>query len=110
AGGGHACAAGRIGERGGEMRVLAAMSGGVGSSVAAGRMVDAGPDGVGVPLALSSRPGTLRTGSRGCCSKEDAGDARRVADTIGIPFYVWDFADRFKAAAIEDFVAPYDLC
>ena len=41
-------------------------------------MVDAGHDVVGVHLALSSAPGTLRTGSRGCCSKEDAGDARRV--------------------------------
>ena len=61
------------------MRVLAAMSGGVDSSVAAARMVDAGHDVVGVHLALSSAPGTLRTGSRGCCSKEDAGDAGRVA-------------------------------
>ena len=79
------------------MRVLVAMSGGVDSSVAAARMVDAGHDVVGVHLALSSAPGTLRTGSRGCCSKEDAGDARRVADVLDIPFYVWDFADRFKA-------------
>ena len=78
------------------MRVLAAMSGGVDSSVAAARMVDAGHDVVGVHLALSAAPGTLRTGSRGCCSKEDAGDARRVADVLGIPFYVWDFADRFS--------------
>ncbi|MCV7011281.1 tRNA 2-thiouridine(34) synthase MnmA [Mycolicibacterium madagascariense] len=83
------------------------MSGGVDSSVAAARMVDAGHDVVGVHLALSSSPGTLRTGSRGCCSKEDAGDARRVADILGIPFYVWDFADRFKEDVIDDFVASY---
>jgi tRNA-specific 2-thiouridylase len=89
------------------MRVLVAMSGGVDSSVAAARMVDAGHDVVGVHLALSSAPGTLRTGSRGCCSKEDAGDARRVADVLGIPFYVWDFADRFKADVIDDFVESY---
>lgn len=89
------------------MRVLAAMSGGVDSSVAAARMVDAGHDVVGVHLALSSAPGTLRTGSRGCCSKEDAGDARRVADVLGIPFYVWDFADRFKEDVIDDFVEAY---
>ena len=89
------------------MRVLVAMSGGVDSSVAAARMVDAGHDVVGVHLALSSTPGTLRTGSRGCCSKEDAGDARRVADILGIPFYVWDFADRFKEDVIDDFVASY---
>jgi tRNA-uridine 2-sulfurtransferase len=89
------------------MRVLVAMSGGVDSSVAAARMVDAGHDVVGVHLALSTAPGTLRTGSRGCCSKEDAGDARRVADVLDIPFYVWDFADRFKADVIDDFVSAY---
>ncbi len=89
------------------MRVLAAMSGGVDSSVAAARMVDAGHDVVGVHLALSSAPGTLRTGSRGCCSKEDAGDARRVADVLNIPFYVWDFAERFAEDVIDDFVSSY---
>jgi tRNA-specific 2-thiouridylase len=83
------------------------MSGGVDSSVAAARMVDAGHDVVGVHLALSQAPGTLRTGSRGCCSKEDAGDARRVADVLGIPFYVWDFADKFKEDVIDDFVSSY---
>ena len=83
------------------------MSGGVDSSVAAARMVDAGHDVVGVHLALSSAPGTLRTGSRGCCSKEDAADARRVADVLGIPFYVWDFADRFAEEVIDDFVDTY---
>lgn len=89
------------------MRVLAAMSGGVDSSVAAARMVDTGHDVVGVHLALSSAPGALRTGSRGCCSREDAADARRVADILGIPFYVWDFADRFQADVIDDFVESY---
>jgi tRNA-specific 2-thiouridylase len=89
------------------VRVLAAMSGGVDSSVAAARMVDAGHDVVGVHLALSSAPGTLRTGSRGCCSKEDAGDARRVADVLNIPFYVWDFAERFAEDVIDDFVSSY---
>ena len=83
------------------------MSGGVDSSVAAARMVDAGHDVVGVHLALSSTPGTLRTGARGCCSKEDAGDARRVADVLGIPFYVWDFAEPFKESVIDDFVSSY---
>lgn len=90
------------------MKVLAAMSGGVDSSVAAARMVDAGHEVVGVHLALSHAPGTLRTGSRGCCSKEDAADARRVADILEIPFYVWDFADRFKADVIDDFVSSYE--
>ena len=89
------------------MRVLVAMSGGVDSSVAAARMVDAGHEVVGVHLALSPAPGTLRTGARGCCSKEDAGDARRVADVLDIPFYVWDFAEKFKEDVIDDFVSSY---
>ncbi|WP_082952025.1 tRNA 2-thiouridine(34) synthase MnmA [Mycobacterium kubicae] len=89
------------------MKILAAMSGGVDSSVAAARMVDAGHEVVGVHLALSTAPGTLRTGSRGCCSKEDASDARRVADVLGIPFYVWDFAERFSRDVIDDFVQSY---
>ncbi|MFC4946362.1 tRNA 2-thiouridine(34) synthase MnmA [Pseudonocardia sp. GCM10023141] len=89
------------------MRVLAAMSGGVDSAVAAARAVDAGHDVVGVHLALSQTQATLRTGSRGCCSKEDAGDARRAADVLGIPFYVWDFATQFTEAVVDDFVAAY---
>src|ERR1700749_4137044 len=83
------------------------MSGGVDSSVGPAAMVDAGHAVVGVHLASSSAPGTLRTGSRGCCSKEDASDARRVADVLGIPFYVWDFAEKFKADVIDDFVSSY---
>ncbi|MGH3808227.1 MAG: tRNA 2-thiouridine(34) synthase MnmA [Pseudonocardiaceae bacterium] len=89
------------------MRVLAAMSGGVDSAVAAARAVDAGHEVVGVHLALSARPGTLRTDARGCCTREDAADARRVADIIDIPFYVWDFAQRFTADVVDDFVAEY---
>ncbi|HEV7451302.1 MAG TPA: tRNA 2-thiouridine(34) synthase MnmA [Pseudonocardiaceae bacterium] len=89
------------------MRVLAAMSGGVDSAVAAARAVDAGHEVVGVHLALSAQPGTLRTGARGCCTREDAADARRVADIIDIPFYVWDFAQRFTADVVDDFVAEY---
>ena len=89
------------------MRVLAAMSGGVDSAVAAARAVDAGHDVVGVHLALSAQPGTLRTGARGCCSKEDARDAARAADVLDIPFYTWDLAERFSADVVDDFVAEY---
>ncbi|MDT7677827.1 MAG: tRNA-uridine 2-sulfurtransferase, partial [Pseudonocardiales bacterium] len=89
------------------MRVLAAMSGGVDSAVAAARAVRAGHDVVGVHLALAETPAALRTGSRGCCSKEDAGDARRAADLLGIPFYVWDFAGRFAEEVVDQFVADY---
>ncbi len=77
------------------------------SAVAAARAVDAGHDVVGVHLALSRAGGTLRTGSRGCCTVEDAMDARRAADRLGIPFYVWDFSERFRDEVIDDFVAEY---
>jgi tRNA-specific 2-thiouridylase len=89
------------------MKVLAAMSGGVDSAVAAARAVDAGHNVVGVHLALSETPAALRAGSRGCCSREDAADARRAADVLDIPFYVWDFAARFTADVVDDFVAAY---
>jgi tRNA-uridine 2-sulfurtransferase len=89
------------------MRVLAAMSGGVDSAVAAARAVDAGHDVTGVHLALARNPQTYRSGARGCCTLEDARDARRAADVIGIPFYVWDLADRFHEDVVDDFVAEY---
>jgi tRNA-specific 2-thiouridylase len=89
------------------VRVLAAMSGGVDSAVAAARAVDAGHDVTGVHLALARNPQTYRSGARGCCTLEDARDARRAADVIGIPFYVWDMADEFHASVVDDFVAEY---
>ena len=89
------------------LRVLAAMSGGVDSAVAAARAADAGHDVTGVHLALSRNPGSYRTGARGCCTLEDARDARRAADVIGIPFYVWDLAEQFHRDVVQDFVAEY---
>ena len=89
------------------MRLLAALSGGVDSAVAAALAVDAGHDVTGVHLALSEAPAALRTGSRGCCSREDARDAARAADVLDIPFYVWDLADRFRADVVDDFVGEY---
>ena len=89
------------------MRVVAAMSGGVDSAVAAGpharRRARGGRGAPGAEPAAA----TLRESARGCCTIEDAGDARRVADMLGIPFYVWDMAARFKEDVIEDFVAEY---
>lgn len=90
------------------MRVLAALSGGVDSAVAAARAVDAGHDVVGVHMALSRNRAQLRTGSRGCCSIEDAGDARRAADVLGIPYYVWDLSERFEDTVIADFLSEYE--
>ena len=83
------------------------MSGGVDSAVAAARCVEAGHDVTGVHLALSANPLSFRSGARGCCTLEDARDARRAADVLGIPFYVWDLAERFRADVVDDFVAEY---
>lgn len=83
------------------------MSGGVDSAVAAARAVDAGHDVTGVHLALARNPQTYRSGARGCCTLEDSRDARRAADVIGIPFYVWDMADEFHEDVVDNFVAEY---
>jgi tRNA-uridine 2-sulfurtransferase len=89
------------------MRVLAAMSGGVDSAVAAALAVEAGHDVTGIHLALSRNPRSFRTGARGCCSVEDAHDARRAADVLAIPYYIWDLSDRFAADVVDDFVSEY---
>lgn len=89
------------------MRIIAAMSGGVDSALAAALAVEAGHDVTGVHMALSRSPKTLRTGSRGCCSVEDAFDARRVCDHIGIPFYIWDFSEEFEKTVVQDFLTEY---
>lgn len=89
------------------MRVLAALSGGVDSAVAAARAVAAGHDVTGVHLALSTNPQTFRSGARGCCSLEDSRDARRVADRLEVPYYVWDLAERFREDVVDDFLAEY---
>lgn len=89
------------------MRVIAAMSGGVDSSVAAARLVDAGHEVVGVHLALARSDAGQGRG-RGCCTLDDARDARRVADMLGIPFYVWDLSTEFADAVIADFLAEYE--
>ncbi len=87
--------------------MLTAMSGGVDSAVAAALAVDAGWDVTGVHMALSRQPGTLRTGSRGCCTIEDAMDARRVCDLLDIPYYVWDLSADFVEDVVTDFLSEY---
>lgn len=89
------------------MRLIAAMSGGVDSAVAAARAVEAGHEVVGVHLALSSNPQKYRSGARGCCTIEDSHDARRAADVVGIPFYIWDMAPEFHEGVVENFLSEY---
>lgn len=89
------------------MKVIAAMSGGVDSAVAAARVAEAGHDVIGVHLALSSNPQKYRSGARGCCTIEDSHDARRAADIIGIPFYIWDMAEEFHDGVVQNFLSEY---
>ncbi|WP_194948531.1 tRNA 2-thiouridine(34) synthase MnmA [Actinomyces trachealis] len=89
------------------MRVLAALSGGVDSAVAAARVLEAGHEVVGVHMALTRNRPATRSGSRGCCSIEDASDARWAAEILGIPFYVWDLSEDFEQRVVADFLAEY---
>jgi tRNA-specific 2-thiouridylase len=89
------------------MKIIAAMSGGVDSAVAAARAVEAGHEVIGVHLALASNPQKYRSGARGCCTIEDSHDARRAADKIGIPFYIWDMAEEFHDGVVENFLSEY---
>ena len=89
------------------MRVLAALSGGVDSAVAAARAVEAGHDVVAVHMALTRERAATRCGSRGCCSVEDASDARWAAEILDIPFYVWDLSEQFEERVVADFLAEY---
>ena len=84
------------------MRVLAAMSGGVDSSVAAAMLVEAGHDVVGVTLKLWGGQQ-----DQGCCSVGDVEDARRVAQQLGIAHHVFNFSDDFDAHVVEPYVAAH---
>lgn len=87
-------------------RVVAAMSGGVDSSVVAALLKREGYDVVGVTLQLYDHGAAVhRAGA--CCAGQDIHDARRVAETIGIPHYVLDYESRFRDAVIERFAESY---
>lgn len=90
------------------VRVIAAMSGGVDSSVMAALLKRADMDVIGVFLNVwdYSRNEVNRHGS--CCSLEDSYDARRVTDHIGIPFYSMDMREEFRKNVIDPFVADYE--
>jgi tRNA-specific 2-thiouridylase len=89
----------------GRQRVLVAMSGGVDSSVAAALLRDAGHEVTGVFLCMG-RAGDPAADARGCCSPQDAADARRVAGKLGIDLYVLDAAAEFERI-IDAFAAEY---
>src|SRR5581483_6198512 len=87
-------------------RVLAAMSGGVDSTVTAALLARAGYDVVGVTLQLYDHGAAVqRKGA--CCAGQDIHDARAAAQAIGVPHYVLDYESRFRAQVMEDFADAY---
>jgi tRNA-specific 2-thiouridylase len=90
------------------MKVLVAMSGGVDSSVAAALLVEQSHDVTGVHLKLSEQSAESGGRVHGCCTVEAADDARRVAQVLDIPFYVWNMKEAFSSAVIADFVREYE--
>ena len=89
------------------MKILAAMSGGVDSSVAAAMLVRDGHDVTGVHLRLTEQTPAMDGRVHSCCGVDDADDARRVAQVLDIPFYVWNLKDAFAHGVVEDFVGEY---
>ena len=87
-------------------RVVAAMSGGVDSTVTAALLARAGYDVVGVTLQLYDHGAAIQK-KGACCAGQDIHDARTAADAIGIPHYVLDYESRFREQVIEDFADAY---
>lgn len=86
-------------------RVIAAMSGGVDSAVAAGLLAESGYDVVGITMKMyaPSRPAQAKS----CCGIDDFDDARRSAAALGIPHYVLDFQEAFRRGVVERFADEY---
>ncbi len=87
-----------------DVRVVVAMSGGVDSSVAAALLVEQGYDVVGMMMRLWSEDTVTGGAHNRCCTPEQMNDARRIADKIGIPFYVLDTKDVFRNTIVEYFI------
>ena len=87
-------------------RVVAAMSGGVDSSVVAGLLKREGYDVIGVTLQLYDHGAAVKK-KGACCAGQDIHDARRVAEKLDIPHYVLDYEERFRKGVMDDFVDSY---
>nr|MBW0150948.1 tRNA 2-thiouridine(34) synthase MnmA [Phenylobacterium sp.] len=86
--------------------VVAAMSGGVDSTVTAALLAKAGYDVVGVTLQLYDH-GQALAKKGACCAGQDIHDARTAAEAIGIPHYVLDYESRFREEVMEEFADAY---
>ena len=87
-------------------RVVAAMSGGVDSTVTAALLARAGYSVVGVTLQLYDHGAAVKKAGA-CCAGQDIHDARQSAERIGIPHYVLDYESRFRQSVIDDFADAY---
>lgn len=88
-------------------RILAAMSGGVDSSVAALLLMRQGWDVIGISMDLYDFSSVVRGRAGSCCSLDDLYDARRVCDALGIPYYVLNMREEFRREVIDPFVREY---
>jgi tRNA-specific 2-thiouridylase len=87
-------------------RIVAAMSGGVDSTVTAALMARAGYDVVGVTLQLYDHGAAIQK-KGACCAGQDIHDARTAAESLGVPHYVLDYESRFRDQVMEDFADAY---
>ncbi len=90
-----------------ETTVVVAMSGGVDSSVAAARLVEAGYNVVGVMMRLWSEEAPGQSRENRCCTIESTNDARRIATQLGIPFYLINVEEVFRRKVVDPFIAAY---
>lgn len=89
-----------------DTRVVVAMSGGVDSSAVAALLHEQGYDVIGITLQLYD-DGAIQNKQGACCAGQDIHDARRVAESLGIPHYVLNYESRFKQSVMDDFVDSY---
>ena len=88
-------------------RIVVGMSGGVDSSIAAARLVEAGHEAVGITMRVWGRGDGAESRFGSCCGSEAVDDARRVAERLGIPYYVLNMAEEFEQSVIAPFAESY---